>query len=353
MRASAAPVLFDAPGGRVAWVDYAKGLCIILVVLFHTVNHYHEAFGQTGWMQAIVDVSKPFRMPDFFLISGLFLSRTIDAPLRTYIDRKMVHFLYFYLLWLAFTQLATDLDTLAANPAEFARLYVWNIVQPVGTLWFVHMLAIFYAITRLIRRWPKWLVLAIAAGLQIAHQALWIDTPSFAANRAMDYFFFFFLGYAAADLVFGMADLVRKQPMRTAWLLAAWFACNVVMALQGLHFKPVYGLLMGLAGALAVVQISVLLSRFRIAGFLRYCGRNSIVIYLSFFFPMMALIRLFERFPLIPDAGWACAFILVVCVAGPLAFHRLIRRTPLVALYERPRFARLVRPKLSASAYPA
>ena len=25
---------------RIAWVDYAKGICIILVVMFHTVNHY-------------------------------------------------------------------------------------------------------------------------------------------------------------------------------------------------------------------------------------------------------------------------------------------------------------------------
>ena len=36
---------------RVGWVDYAKGICILLVVLFHTVNHYEEAVGATGWMR--------------------------------------------------------------------------------------------------------------------------------------------------------------------------------------------------------------------------------------------------------------------------------------------------------------
>ena len=50
-------------------------------------------------MHAVVEFAKPFRMPDFFLISGLFLARVIDRDWRTYIDRKVVHFAYFYVLW--------------------------------------------------------------------------------------------------------------------------------------------------------------------------------------------------------------------------------------------------------------
>ena len=95
---------FGAPASvpsRVDWVDYAKGICILLVVMFHTVNHYEAAVGDEGWMRWIVDFSKPFRMPDFFLIAGLFLSRTIDRDWRSYLDKKVVHFAYFYVLWLA------------------------------------------------------------------------------------------------------------------------------------------------------------------------------------------------------------------------------------------------------------
>ncbi len=58
----------------------------------------HEA-GQTGFMHAVVAFAKPFRMPDFFLISGLFLGLVIDRDWRTYLDRKVVHFAYFYVLW--------------------------------------------------------------------------------------------------------------------------------------------------------------------------------------------------------------------------------------------------------------
>ena len=48
----AAPTaLISSAQDRVAWVDYAKGVCILLVVMFHTVNHYEEAVGATGWMR--------------------------------------------------------------------------------------------------------------------------------------------------------------------------------------------------------------------------------------------------------------------------------------------------------------
>ena len=67
-----------AAGGRVDWVDYAKGICIIMVVMMHSVLGVEAAAGQTGFMHLVVMFAKPFRMPDFFLISGLFMSVVID-----------------------------------------------------------------------------------------------------------------------------------------------------------------------------------------------------------------------------------------------------------------------------------
>ena len=84
---------------RVDWVDYAKGICIIMVVMMHSVLGVEAAAGQTGFMHLVVEFAKPFRMPDFFLISGLFLPLVINRDWRTYLDRKVVHFAYFYVLW--------------------------------------------------------------------------------------------------------------------------------------------------------------------------------------------------------------------------------------------------------------
>src|SRR5215217_6396132 len=86
--------------GRVPWVDTAKGLCIILVVMMHATLGVGEAMGGEGFMHQVVAFARPFRMPDFFLVSGLFLARVIDRDWKAYADRRVVHFLYFYLLWL-------------------------------------------------------------------------------------------------------------------------------------------------------------------------------------------------------------------------------------------------------------
>jgi len=84
---------------RVDWVDYAKGICIVMVVMMHSVLGVELAAGETGFMHVVVAFAKPFRMPDFFLISGLFLPLVIDRDWRTYLDRKVVHFAYFYVVW--------------------------------------------------------------------------------------------------------------------------------------------------------------------------------------------------------------------------------------------------------------
>ena len=85
---------------RVDWVDVAKGVCIVLVVMMHSTLGVGIAMNGEGFMHHVVAFSKPFRMPDFFMISGLFLALVVDRPWRRYLDRKVLHFLYFYVLWL-------------------------------------------------------------------------------------------------------------------------------------------------------------------------------------------------------------------------------------------------------------
>src|SRR6266536_5096096 len=99
---------------RVDWVDYAKGFCIIMVVMMHSTLGVEKAADAEGWMHAFVAFAKPFRMPDFFMISGLFLARVIDRDWRTYLDRKVVHFVYFYVLWVTI-QFAFKAPGLAAE----------------------------------------------------------------------------------------------------------------------------------------------------------------------------------------------------------------------------------------------
>src|SRR5215813_13097108 len=138
---------------RVDWVYYAKGICIVMVVMMHSVLGVEQAAGQTGFMHVLVNFAKPFRMPDFFLISGLFLGLVIDRDWRIYLDRKVVHFAYFYVLWVTI-QFGFKAPAFAAQSSwrDAGLLYLESFIEPFGTLWFIYLLPIFFVVIKLTRR---------------------------------------------------------------------------------------------------------------------------------------------------------------------------------------------------------
>src|SRR5438552_11747049 len=205
------------PGApRVDWVDYAKGFCIVMVVMMHSTLGVEAAAGQTSWMHAFVAFAKPFRMPDFFMISGLFLARVIDRDWRSYLDRKVLHFAYFYVLWVTI-QFAFKAPGLAAEHGALgvARLYAEAFIEPFGTLWFIYLLPIFFVVTKLTRRVPVLLVWTILAALEIAHiQTGWTVLDEFAAR-----FVYFYTGYILAGRIFQIAAAAQARPALAAYAL--------------------------------------------------------------------------------------------------------------------------------------
>ena len=193
--------------GRVDWVDYAKGFCIIFVVMMHSTLGVEQAAGQEGWLHTVVAFAKPFRMPDFFLISGLFLAQVIDRDWRTYLDRKVVHFAYFYLLWTAI-QFAFKAPLFVHEHGVMSTLwlYVESFWEPFGTLWFIYLLPIFFVVTKLARslRVPPMAVWLAAAALEIAH----IHTGATVIDEFASRFVYFYTGYLFAPRIFELAAAV-------------------------------------------------------------------------------------------------------------------------------------------------
>ena len=74
---------------------------------------------------------------------------------------------------------------------------------------------------------------------------------------------------------------------------------------------------------------------------LRYCGRNSIVIYLAFFLPMAATRAVLLKTGLITDVGTISAIVTAAGVVGSLCLFWAVRGTPR-ALPVRTPFAVLV-----------
>ncbi|MGB8398181.1 acyltransferase family protein [Bradyrhizobium sp.] len=320
-------------GGRIDWVDYAKGICIVMVVMMHSVLGVELAAGQTGFMHLFVMFAKPFRMPDFFLISGLFLSVVIDRDWRTYLDRKVVHFGYFYLLWVTI-QFGFKAPSFAAETSwsHVGWLYLESLIEPFGTLWFIYLLPIFFVVTKLTRNLPPLAVWTVAAALEMAHISTgWTAIDEFGAR-----FVYFYSGYLFAGHVFVLSDAARARPALALAGLALWALFNGSLVEFGYDEWPLVSLALGLAGAAAIIVTGTLLARARWLNFLRYCGQHSIVIYLAFFLPMAATRTLLLRSGMISDIGLVSLIVTIAGVAGALAIWRAARAMEADFLFERP-----------------
>jgi uncharacterized membrane protein YcfT len=318
---------------RIDWVDYAKGICIVMVVMMHSVLGVELAAGQSGFMHIFVAFAKPFRMPDFFLISGLFLSVVIGRDWRTFLDRKVVHFAYFYVLWVTI-QFGFKAPSFAAETswAHAGFLYLESFIEPFGTLWFIYLLPVFFVVTKATRKTPPLLVWAIAALLEMAHIATgWTVIDEFCARSV-----YFYSGYLFASQVFALSDRARARPSLALAGLAAWALVNGSLVVSGFSEWPLISLMLGLSGAGAIVTLGTLLARAHWLNFLRFCGEHSIVIYLAFFLPMAATRTLLLRLGLIPDVGTISLIVTIVGVVGALALWRIALAVGANFLFERP-----------------
>lgn len=318
---------------RVDWVDYAKGICIIMVVMMHSVLGVEAAAGQTGFMHYVVEFAKPFRMPDFFLLSGLFLPLVINRDWRTYLDRKVVHFAYFYVLWVTI-QFGFKAPAFASEVGwpGVIRLWLMTFIDPFGTLWFIYLLPVFFVVIKATRRIPPWAIWGVAAALEMAHISTgWTLIDEFAAR-----FVYIYSGYLFATYVFAWSNRARAYPAWTLAALALWAPVNGGLVHTGISEWPVVSLALGLAGAGAIIAVGTLLAKMRLLDTLRYCGEHSIVIYLAFFLPMAASRTILLKAGVIQDIGLISLIVTIAGVAGAVLIWWACRNTRANFLFERP-----------------
>jgi uncharacterized membrane protein YcfT len=324
---------------RVDWVDYGKGICIILVVMMHSTLGVEKALGATTWMHTFIEWARPFRMPDFFLISGLFLAARIDRPWCSYLDSKVVHFAYFYVLWMTIQFVLKAKGFVAEMGVQDTLMqYLQGFVDPWGTLWFIYMLAVFFIVTKATLRIPVPAIWLAGAAMEMAR----IHTGWLLVDEFTSRFVYFYSGYVLAPHVFRMASSF----MAANWLaivagLVIWGFGNGWMVFNGYADLPGLSLALGFIGCGAVVAFSCLLVRARLADDVRYCGENSIVIYLAFFLFMAATRVVLIKTGFIADGGMIAAIVTAAGVIGPLGLNWIVKRTPARFVFVRPEMFKL------------
>jgi uncharacterized membrane protein YcfT len=261
----------------------------------------------------------------------------------------VVHFAYFYLLWMII-QVAIKHGALTGDVTGSLNLMLQSLYQPFGTLWFVYMLPIFFLVVRATRNVPVWLMLAIGAALEIAP----ISSGYLLVDEFASRFVYFYAGYALAGYAFALADRATSRPLLGLVGLLAWGLINTVAVFTDIQIfdetyaiaqLPFVSLVLGAMGALAVVTFAALITRTVVGRGFSYMGARSIVIYLAFFLPMVVVREIGFRLGVIPDTGTLAMITTLVAVVSPLIGYWIIQKIGFGHfLFERPAWAHIDRP---------
>ena len=337
---------------RAEWADVAKGVCILLVVLWHVIMKmyltidWHLPVPLPGLWGAFGDMLLPLRMPVFFTISGMFAVAAAQRSWSTVARSRIARFYYLYLVWFTVHTLVLsmvpDFDTLAARNA--LDVLEQLTITPTN-LWYLVALALYFVVAKLTRRLPTWAVLVPALALSVIASADLLAAPG---NRGQLYqnLFFFLLGLRFRPLI----ERWAKAATLPRFLVGAALYLGVMVGVQVLDAQDVYGVWPAVCVVAVVVGIAgaVQLERWRAVGaLLARLGRKTLPIYVMHM-PLLALLTAvlvdpFSRMGTGPQLVIAVLLPIVlvtVLVSVCLTLETWLRNAGATWLFDLPTFSR-------------
>lgn len=316
---------------KTLWINQIKGLCICLVVIYHSVITFypHLSVFQHPWSETLSKCwiyfnlyLAPFRMPVFFFISGFLIRRYIDdVPWKDAIDKRIWSIVYVLALWGVLQWvglshlndwLAPERDLSNSSNAAYAdswQGFLYGMLTATTSLWYLYALVVYFTLCKLLSRWKvPMLALMIVASLAINYLPL----PWWGMNSVVRNMIFYSLG---AWYGMQVMEFVKTVSLRRYALL---FAVAVVVAFGLWMFNmPLPLCLLSIVGIMRLFQ--EMEKRFPPSekSLLNVVGSNTLAIYTTH----RTLVEGFSLALLKPlNAGvWPPAVELAVLIAYPAA----------------------------------
>ena len=317
---------------RIEYVDLAKGICILLVVLDHVANEGYFLGGD----YPLNEVFEQMRMPLYFILSGLFF-KDYAGGIREFVLRKVNRILIPYVFFFCLLRLV---GWVVRTQTAFPQTGV-NIDAIWGPLWFLRclfMMNIIFALAYYaVRRIPAG---PLAKDILLAAFVFVLGIVGYhAGNLHLNF------GTALTALPLLWAGFVLNRRLhllsrRLPWwwsLLAAFMLFAMLHYLyvgENMFFSNTYSsplpqlYLAGFSGSLAILMLSSVLRRLPI---LSYIGRYSIIVLCTH---QVGITLLAALRTLLPEpwqqTGWAESFVFlaIVIAFSALCCHLLRRYIP-------------------------
>lgn len=290
---------------RWLWIDYDKGISIILVGYGHcysTLMGHSMNLANYPFFNYIGVFLYGFRMPLFFIVSGLLVARSLKKKgLNNYIGDRTNNILYPLLIW-GFLEIS--LQILAARFTHFTThddvstmKYLKLIIDPrqTGHFWYLNALfciGVIYATLKTKLKLGPITQLFIGFGLFCVSAYLHIyEINAGFLNDVFEYYIFFALGDVISNVMLDDKNIQRFSSWKIFFPLLAVFVTiqyfftqiNLKPTTDGInyveHKMPFFFLIEALVGCAISVNFSFLLQKYRVFTFLRIVGFHSLFIY--------------------------------------------------------------------------
>jgi fucose 4-O-acetylase-like acetyltransferase len=276
---------------RADWVDYGKGIGIILVVYAHLLSSgFHGGLNIPERFFILSDsIVYSFHMPLFFFLSGLFVEGSFQkrGP-KSYLFDKVSRIAYPYLIW-SFLQVSTevifsDQTQKGANLADLLAIPY----KPWGQFWFIYALLLMHIVYTVFKycfgRYSNLLMFIIASMLYLNP----LHIGAFGLSGFSMHFIFFVSG-----IIFRRYFIIIEKYNAPLWAVILLFITfmgsayfifeNLVKPVRmasGAQTHPFYFLYLAVLGITFCVCLSQYLSTKNGFQFLKILGIYSLQIYL-------------------------------------------------------------------------
>lgn len=336
------PVANTPGGGRIQYIDLAKGICITLVVFYHVFYNLH-------FVPPVIKTLSIFRMPLYFFLSGLFFKEYegfFGFFLRK-VNKLLIPFIFFYvvtsfampniMLLFGYTVIHKESLGISGLWAFFAKEDFSN--SPIWFLWALFLVNIyFYAILVPVKKLTSNKILIALSITVVGFSIGFIGTAYLAApprinilgfvDSAMSAFPFFVMGYLfnrfTEILVPNRLDRYLPIIVLLCFVSIFYVGGNCSYKRNIFHITPILQYVCGMAGTLGVIFIAKIL---RNVPLLTYWGRYSIMILVTHALLLQVYIPIGRKFLSgIPQI----AMVIVILIATMFSYLLLI---PLMKKY--------------------
>lgn len=274
---------------RLAWVDYLRGIAIILVVYRHVLLGLQNSGISLppAYLNANI-MFFSFRMPLFFILSGIFISGSLaKKSLGKIIYSKFELLLYPYLIW-ATIQITIQLFASQwTNAQRTPNDYLDILYQPMNIDQFWYLPALFnstlvYLLTKTKLNLRGWM--QILLGLAFFFLSPFCRKVSMMSNW-MEFYIFFAIGDTVSTYFFRekfQAFLQNKYTLPAllpVFIATQFYYLHLYLNSPGNDVNLALFLPIALFGCLTMCTLAYRLQKWDILRFLRVLGYHSLYIY--------------------------------------------------------------------------